>query len=203
MSGGRQREFCKTQALDAAMKVFWKKGYIGASLSHLTEAMGINKPSLYSAYGDKEQLFVEAVNYYLDSYAKPYTRHLFEDVPLKQRIHNYMLAVLSGQCHDDTPRGCFVSLSVTEAESGAFPDAAAESVRHARDFAEKSLRKLFKQEISKGNLDSSVDPKSLAQYLLLVLHGTAAMARGGKSKKELEALVKTAVDAICNQYGIG
>ncbi len=202
MSGGRQREFCKTQALDAAMKVFWKKGYVGASLSHLTEAMGINKPSLYAAYGDKEQLFIEAINYYLDIYAKPHTSHLLEDLPLKQRLLNYMLAVLDGQCHYDRPQGCFVSLCVSEAESGVFPDAAAQSVGQAKDYAEKLLRKLFKQETAKGNLDSSIDPKSLAQYLLIILHGTAAMARGGKSKRDLEPLVKMAVNTICNEYGI-
>ena len=62
MAGGRQRSFDKQQALENAMRVFWQKGFIGASLMDLTESMGINKPSMYAAFGNKEQLFIQATN---------------------------------------------------------------------------------------------------------------------------------------------
>ena len=65
MATGRPRTFCVDQALDIALKVFWKKGYEGTSIDDLTDAMGINRPSLYSAFGNKEQLFRKALDRYL------------------------------------------------------------------------------------------------------------------------------------------
>ena len=76
MAAGRQREFDKQVALDAAMNVFWLNGYTGTSLSDLTDAMGINKPSLYAAFGNKEALFVRALNHYIDKHGSPHLEAL-------------------------------------------------------------------------------------------------------------------------------
>ncbi len=83
MAGGRKLEFDKEQALEAAMCVFWKKGFVGASLSDLTEGMGINKPSLYATFGNKEALFIQATQHYLDKYSKPKTELLQTDAEAK------------------------------------------------------------------------------------------------------------------------
>ena len=89
MAGGRKREFDKQNALNAAMKVFWNKGYLGASLTDLTEGMGINKPSMYSAFGNKEKLFLEATQYYIDHHAKPHAELLSEPgIDISRRVEN-------------------------------------------------------------------------------------------------------------------
>ncbi len=78
MSAGRKRTFDEEQALEAAMRVFWQKGYVGTSLSDLTAALGINKPSLYAAFGNKEQLFASALARYGSRYGLPHAEHLLE-----------------------------------------------------------------------------------------------------------------------------
>ena len=112
MSVGRQREFCTSEALENAMKVFWKHGYLGASLAELTEAMGISKPSMYGTYGNKEKLFVQAVDYYIEHFASPHGEHLHGEKPLKQRLRSFIFSILKSQCDNQNPKGCLVSLSV-------------------------------------------------------------------------------------------
>ena len=110
MTAGRKREFDKDKALKAAMLVFWEKGYAGTSMADLTASMGINKPSLYAAFGNKEQLHRRA----LELYAKHYgganiTRLQDESLPLRQRLSKFLDAVVDMQFDEDLPRGCLVS----------------------------------------------------------------------------------------------
>ena len=204
MVAGRQRSFCKTQALENAMRVFWKKGYAGASLTDLTTAMGINKPSLYSAYGNKEQLFIAAVEYYIEEHAKPLTNVLHESGSLKERISNYLLHVIDGQCRGETvticggdvPSGCFISSTISESESDDFPEQARDVVYKMRDFSEHYLTDFLATEQSEGNLANDVDVKAMAQFLVTIMHGTAAMARGGKTKDELISTINTTLNVL-------
>ncbi len=204
MVAGRQRSFCKTQALENAMRVFWKKGYAGASLSDLTTAMGINKPSMYSAYGNKEQLFIAAVEYYIEHHARPLTSVLHEEGTLNERISNYLMRVIDGQCGGDSvkvctgnvPNGCFISSTISESESDDFPQQARDAVYRMRDFAEHYLIDFLAAEQKAGSLDASVDVKAIALYLVTLMHGTAAMARGGKSKQELLSTINTTLKLI-------
>lgn len=204
MVAGRQRTFCKTQALENAMRVFWKKGYAGASLADLTAAMGINKPSLYSTYGNKEQLFIAAVEYYIQEHAQPLTNVLHQQGTLKERLSNYLLRVIDGQCRGesvqvcdgDVPNGCFISSTISESESDDFPEQAREVVYKMRDFSEHYLIDFLTNEQTMGNLATDVDVKSMAQYLVTMMHGTAAMARGGKSKDELVNTINTTLKIL-------
>ncbi|VAW47613.1 Transcriptional regulator, AcrR family, partial [hydrothermal vent metagenome] len=122
MAGGRQRSFDKQQALENAMRVFWQKGYIGASLMDLTESMGINKPSMYAAFGNKEQLFIQATQNYLENYASGHAIHLeHQEFRLVLRLKNYLMSAVASQCGKDGPKGCFLSVCVTEAASQDMP----------------------------------------------------------------------------------
>ena len=97
MSG--KRTFDDEKALESAMGVFWKKGYAGASLAELTQSMGINKPSMYRTFGNKEALFLKATQRYIEKNAQPHFVHLQQEgIPLAQRIKNYMTSVVSEQC---------------------------------------------------------------------------------------------------------
>jgi len=197
MAGGRQREFDKQEALDAAMRVFWKKGFAGASLSDLTDSMGINKPSLYSTFGNKEQLFVQATGHYLSHYAQRH-RHFLEEkgLSVKARLRNFMLSAVRAQCDKSCPKGCYISLCVAESAGEEMPEGAANMTEKALSDNESALVTFFKNEQAEGNLPSHKPPKSLALYIMTVLHGTATMARAGKKMKDLEWVVDQALTGL-------
>jgi AcrR family transcriptional regulator len=197
MAAGRQRTFKKEEALDKAMHVFWKKGYVGASLSDLTNSMGINKPSMYSTFGNKEQLFVQATDHYIEQYAKPHVRFLLEEgKPLGERVRNYMESTLAAQCDNQGPKGCYISLCVAESAGESIPEMATATIESARDFGSTYLTQFFTDEIHKQNLPSDRNPSEMALFLITILHGTAALARGGKSFEELEPLLDQALVAL-------
>lgn len=197
MAGGRQREFDKGQVLNAAMLVFWQKGYAGSSLADLTGAMGINKPSMYAAFGNKEQLFVQAAQHYMVTYAQPQFTLLYEpNVLIKQRVTNYLSTVISAQCAGERPLGCFVSLCIAEAANQCMPPAANDIIEQAKHYGEQALTELFNQEKASGKLSKAFNASLNATLIITFLHGTAAMARGGKSLTELAPLVDSMVANI-------
>lgn len=197
MAGGRKLEFDKSQALDAAMQMFWTKGYQGTSLSDLTGAMGINKPSMYATFGNKEELFIKATNHYLESYSKPKTEKLYESgKPLKQRLKNYLMAVMKGQCDERFPRGCYLSLCIGEAGGDSIPDAAQAAVEEAGGFPLSNLENFLKtdQEAIELNLESGAKDKAV--FLIAILNGTASLARSGMGEEDLEPVIDRALAAV-------
>ncbi len=194
MTAGRQREFDTQIALKKALHVFWKKGYGGASLSDLTLQMGINKPSLYAAFGNKEALFISACTYFIDHYSKPYIHLLHtQNKSVMQRLSDYLKSIVTVQCDTSKPSGCFISMSVTEAVGEAIPTGALNAIKNASRFAEDYLTRFFEQELpSKGGINQ-YNARELAIYSLSVLHGTAAQARNGKSEKQLHSVVDLAL----------
>ena len=199
MSGGRKLEFDKQQALESAMYTFWKKGYVGSSLSDLTASMGINKPSLYSTFGNKEQLFIHTIDYYLEHNAKPYVQLLHdESLPLKQRLTNYMMNICSVQFEPEKPQGCFISCCINEGAGETIPANALEVITEVRQSYENFLIEFISQEIKVGHLSEEVSPESVALFIITVLHGTAAMARAGKVLEEIEPVILLAVNSVGN-----
>ena len=190
MAGGRQREFCKLEALEKAMLVFWKKGFVGASLTDLTKSMGINKPSMYAAFGNKEQLFILSTEHYLENHASKHTKFLYlENMSLKKRLKAYLMSALASQCNETGPKGCYISLCVTESAGDGLPLDAYNTIEKTKDQAEELLTDFFTDEQNKNNLSNTTKPNELARYIVTVLHGLAAMARGNKSILELEPVV--------------
>ena len=197
MAVGRKREFDMSQALDAAMQMFWTKGYQGTSLSDLTGTMGINKPSMYAAFGNKEALFIQATNHYLEKYAKPKTEYLYEaGTPLKQRLKNYLMAVVRGQCEEETPRGCYLSLCIGEAGGDAIPTDARATVEEAGSFPLKNLQNFLATDLESIELNLNVDAKEKALFLITILNGTAALTRVGMGKAGLEPVIDRGLAAV-------
>jgi len=197
MAGGRKLEFDKQQALEAAMQVFWHKGYLGASLSDLTSSMGINKPSMYSTFGNKEKLFLQATEHYIETYAKIHLAYLSQpDKPLRTRLKEYLLSVIATQCDASTPMGCYVTLCMAEIASGELPDQARELISQASVFMPAMLEDLFNQDQEAIALGLDKTAKSNAISLAALLNGTAAMARLDYSLEELEPAIDNALDGI-------
>ena len=197
MSAGRKREFETNKALHNAMLTFWEKGFTGASLTDLTTNMGINKPSLYSAFGNKENLFVSATDYYTQTYSLPNIAKLHADnLSVKQRLTNFLVAVIKTQCEPKLPSGCFVSLCASEVAGECMPDKAVEAIRKVQNATEEYLAEFFEQEKQQGNLAIHFDVSLSTLFTMTFIHGTAAMARSGKSVDEIEQMIKPAVNSI-------
>jgi AcrR family transcriptional regulator len=187
---GRPREFCVDQALAAALRVFWRKGFDGASLTDLTEAMGITRPSLYAAFGNKEELFRKALDLYgreklayvQSALAAPTARGVAE-----RMLHGSLEIITSG-CD---PVGCFGVVS-----SVACTDHA-ESIRSEvvarRAASEKAIIERFREASESGDLPANVEPEGLARYLMAIMQGMSVQASAGATRADLEQLIDTSL----------
>ncbi len=184
---GRPREFDADEALDRALEVFWRKGYEGASLSELTEAMGINRPSLYAAFGNKEELFRKALDRYADGPAA-YTREALNAPTARGVLERLLHGAAEALTHPDYPPGC---LGVHGALSCG---EAAESIRDelsARRAAyEVLLRQRLERARTEGDLATDIACADLARLVMTVMQGMAVQAAGGASREDLRRVAE-------------
>ena len=197
MAAGRHRAFDKEEALESAMLVFWQNGYVGTSLADLTQAMGINKPSMYAAFGNKEQLFMSALEQYVGQYNAPYFAHLIEpNKPLKERFYTYMRAVAGMLCHPDFPPGCMMINSTSESVGRQIPEEAHNLITRINENVRQQLTDFFAEEQHNGRIHEDRSPKTLALYLLSVNSGMAVLARSGATVDELDGVIQHVVETI-------
>ena len=121
---GRKRAFDREIALDKAMRVFWNNGFAGTSVSNLTSELGINTPSLYAAFGNKEQLFKEVMSHYSTHYVSRHYKNLIgeSELSFKERLEVCFSGLIALFTDGETPLGCLLVKSVNESESVAFPE---------------------------------------------------------------------------------
>ncbi len=191
-SPGRPRAFCVERALDQALKVFWQKGYEGTSLSDLTEAMGINRPSLYAAYGNKEALFRKALDRYIEGSAA-FLRRSMEQPTSRAVVEYLLLSSADGVTCPDNPHGCLtVRCALSSGE-------AADSIRlelvSRRVDGESILRKRLERAQVEGDLPTDASPADLARYVMTVHQGMSVQAASGASREQLRRVVETALKA--------
>jgi AcrR family transcriptional regulator len=189
---GRPRGFDADRALDAALKVFWQKGYEGATMPELTAAMRINRPSLYAAFGDKQALFRKAMQRYQDGPAA-YARAALTAPTARQVVELLLRGAIKQMGNRHNPRGCFA------VQSALACSADAESVRKdltaCREASVKALRERFKRAKREGDLPRSADPAALARYVATVLHGMSVQAASGASASEMRRVAEMALRA--------
>jgi AcrR family transcriptional regulator len=170
---GRPREFDCDEALDRALEVFWRKGYEGASLAELTEAMGINRPSLYAAFGNKEALFRRALDRYADGPAA-YTREAL-NAPTARKVAERLLLgaadALTDPCHPPGCLGVMGALTCGEA-------------------AEKLLKLRLERAKSEGDLPAETNCADLARLVMTITQGMSVQAAGGASRKDLRKVAE-------------
>jgi AcrR family transcriptional regulator len=187
---GRPREFCTDQALVAALRVFWQRGYEGASLTELTEAMGITRPSLYAAFGNKEALFRKA----LDLYEREKLDYINQalDAPTARGVAERLLrGTLMMQCCPTDPRGCLSMIAV----AGCAPQG--EAVKHEvsswRTKIDAAILARFERAQAEGDLPEGFTPVGVGRLLNMLVYGLNAMAAAGIEPDQLEAGVETAL----------
>jgi AcrR family transcriptional regulator len=194
MTAGRNRSFDKDNALEQAMLVFWTNGYPGASLSDLTNAMGINKSSLYSTFSNKEELFIQAVDLYSNKHGLVHTDELFKtEKKLPERVRNYLLSIAQMMTRFDLPTGCLICNSTSEIAGDCLPDSAKKSISAMNKQTVISLTTFFEKEQHEGNLDEKCSAKTLANYLTTLQFGLAISARNGSDVEELIEVIDFAI----------
>jgi len=194
---GRPREFDVDKALDAALVVFWRQGFEGASLSDLTSAMGINRPALYSAFKSKKKLFMRALDrYYAVDAAR--TFKVVEEPTARRVTEQYLLRSAEQLTNPRRPLGCFVLQSALVcSEENA--DIAAYMSRQ-RSMQEDLLRARYVKAQKEGDLAADEDPASLARFVCTFRQGLAVMACGGMTRTKLKDSVRRMLTGL---YGDG
>ncbi|AND89193.1 MULTISPECIES: TetR/AcrR family transcriptional regulator [Bradyrhizobium] len=193
MGMGRPREFDAETALDQAMEVFWRHGYEGATIAQLTEAMGINPPSLYACFGNKEGLLKAA----LDRYTK--LRNVWMDgvvsAPTAREVAERMLmGIADKQTDPANPPGCLLVQGGIACGSGSENVPFELAARRAQN--EDQLRDRFVRAKAEGDLKSSSDPAALARYVSAVSVGMGVMASSGADREALRQVASVAVQAV-------
>jgi AcrR family transcriptional regulator len=187
---GRPRAFDTLKALDSAMRVFWRKGYLGASLSDLTDAMRINRPSLYAAFGNKESLFRKALDHYSKG-PSAYLREALRAPNAHAVVERVLRGVVDLLTDPQTPATC---LWVHGALScGDDPLQEEFAAQRAAGLAE--LRTRLKRAIAEGDLPAGSDADALAHYVQTVNFGLTVQASTGATRKELLRIVQVALKA--------
>ena len=190
VSKGRPREFCTQRALAAALGVFWSKGYEGASMADLTDAMGITKPSLYAAFGNKEALFHKALDLY-EAEKLEYTREALKQ-PTARAVAEYMMrGAIDAHLSSVDPKGCLGVISATAC--GAEAESIKAHVIERRRSSRAALVERFEQAQADGDLPDHVDVAALTQFLLALLQGMMVQAGSGATRADLERVVDTSL----------
>ncbi|BAC89361.1 TetR/AcrR family transcriptional regulator [Gloeobacter violaceus] len=187
---GRPRAFNIDTALDQALLLFWRKGYLGTSLTDLTEAMGINRPSLYAAFGNKETLFRKALDRYRDQHNY---RDALEEPTARRVIERMMQGVVDLVTNPGNPSRCLVTQSLLACAEPEDP--LHQELAERRAAGEIAIRARFERALSEGDLPPDADPAALARFVLTVNAGLSVQAAGGASRTELLQVVQTALQA--------
>jgi AcrR family transcriptional regulator len=190
---GRPRKFDEQAALDAAMRVFWEKGYEGTSLDDLTAAMGINRSSLYSTFGDKEALFGRVMAHYGEG-PMGYMHEALALPSARAVIEALLAGTVEFLADPGHPRGC---LSL---QGGLACGTGVESVRQAmigwRRTALVALQKRLRRAKREGDIGRDLDPTDLARYVLVLLNGLGIQAANGATRAEMQRAVELAIRTL-------
>src|SRR5262245_18361993 len=162
MSVGRPRAFDIDTALDRALDVFWRKGFEGASLPDLTHAMGINRPSLYAAFGNKESLFRKAVERYEEKHAGR-IRNALDEPDVRIAIEKLLRGNIELFTDPQNPRGCFIVQGALAC--GEEANVLKEILSDRRSSFRAQLRKRFSRAIQTGELLPGANADDLARYV--------------------------------------
>jgi AcrR family transcriptional regulator len=179
---GRPREFNFDNALDRAVLVFWRNGYEGASIADLTEAMGINAPSLYAAFGNKEGLFRKAVDRYVEKCAGFWGEALAEPTA-RATVEHLLRASADFVTDEHNPRGCLFVRGPMSCSEAA--DKIACELVARRSTGEERLRQRLERAKIAGEVPPELDPADYARYIMTVLEGMSVQAAGGASRADL------------------
>ena len=183
----RPREFDRTDVLDRATRLFWRRGYGGTSLNDLETEMGIGRTSIYGTFGGKENLFLEAVDHYDATYSVKLRTALAAGGGVRVAIERYFDELLIAFADPDLPLGCLITNVAVEGDRGA--------TRLGRKIASSIARtedvfyRLFRDGQAAGEVEPEVDARALARFFVTITHGLSTLAKGLPSASSLQDVV--------------
>jgi len=191
---GRPRAYEPDVALGKALDLFRKDGFAATSLDDLSAATGMNRPSLYGAFGDKRELYIKSYRRYRDD-ARAAMLNLFRDeMPIRRRLERIYAIALDIYLSGESPRGCFTVM--TAASEAVFDPEIRAMVLEGFAELDKAFAACFRRAKERGELREGADPVVLAQLASATIHTIAIRARAGVPRKELEGIGKGAIDAM-------
>ncbi|WP_315736503.1 MULTISPECIES: TetR/AcrR family transcriptional regulator [unclassified Bradyrhizobium] len=196
MGIGRPRTFDRDTALDQAMEVFWRHGYEGATIAQLTDAMGINPPSLYAAFGSKEALLRAALDRYT-ARREAWMDEVLSAPTAREVTARMLMGVAEKQTDPSNPPGCLLVQGGLACGSGSANVPFELAARRAQ--TEAQLRQRFDRAKGEGDLAATADPAALARYVSAVITGMSVMASSGADREALTQVALVAIKAIEDQ----
>src|SRR5882757_5400824 len=190
---GRPREFDRDAALEAAMLLFWRKGFAATSMNDLCDAMGLRSPSLYAAFDSKEALYLEALEHYVRTQGSPVWDRLAEGATARAGIENLLIAGTESLPKSRAiPAGCMATLAAVGDE---WPAPITRVAKKGRLEMLGMLRSRLETAVGKGELPASTDIDSLSRFYLSVFQGMAVQAQDGAAQAELRGVAAAAMAA--------
>lgn len=190
MSRGRPREFDRTEALNKAMLLFWRKGYTATSMSDLYEAMGIKSPSLYAAFGSKENLYDEVLQHYEQCVAPLIWGDMEQEPSPKRAVASWLECSADMLTRCDLPHGCMVTLSAVASEGN---DRLGQRVQAMRNGGMALLKARLAQAQAQGELPADTDIDALTRLYTSIQQGMSIQARDGASRETLLGIARMAM----------
>lgn len=187
---GRPLAFNQDEALDKALKVFWSRGYEGASMAELADALGINKPSIYAAFGNKEELFRKALTRYVTGPAA-FVTEAMKQPTARQAVEEFLLQAVGFFSDPSTPNGCMIVQAALTGGQGSSV-IQQELIAYRKNF-EASFNERFELAQAQGDLPPNVKTKQLAKYIATIHQGMSVQATSGATREELQAIVEMAM----------
>jgi AcrR family transcriptional regulator len=190
---GRPKNFDRSVALQQAMKLFWERGYEGASFDDLTAAMGISASSFYNSFGSKERLYQEATEAYMAVAGKWFDDELNADTDTKTAFHRLLTVAAREFTRNDLPTGCMVSLACTQVPP-ALTCLRDTMVRYRRA-AQSAMAARIQRGIDESDVPKGTDVAAMAAFYSALSRGLAAQARDGASRERLQEIVEVGMRA--------
>lgn len=186
---GRPRTFDVDAALDKAVEVFWKYGFQDASMQELTRAMGLSKPSLYAAFGDKEALYLKALQRYVSLLVVRHGGALNDEPDGRRAISGFLKSMASMFADPALPGGCFVVNGSADCGGSSMPPAVETALRGATQASEGLLRERLERARRDGQLAANARPAELASLFMSIIAGMGVMAKSGADVNKLNTVI--------------
>ncbi|MGP4020596.1 TetR/AcrR family transcriptional regulator [Saccharopolyspora sp. 5N708] len=187
---GRPREFDLDEALAAALRVFWAKGFEGTTIADLTEATQLKRGSIYAAFGSKEGLFRRALDRYVETVFS-YADDALAQPAVRAVVERFLRGAVQACTGETTPAGCLLVQGALVAGDEARE--IRDELANRRAIGNARLRERFERAAAEGDLPAHVDPEAAAHYVSALAQGIAVEASSGVSRARLEQLVDLAL----------
>ncbi len=190
---GRPLSFDREKALNKAMHQFWSTGYETTSVADLTAAMGITAPSLYTAFGDKESLFLECVRLYTQPGLEALSARIGQAASARSAAENLLNIAAQTFTQPNAPAGCLVASAASSGSETS--ERVRNALKNVRETTRLALQKRADDDAREGRLARGTTPKALVNMTMAILHGMSTLARDGADRQSLQELARAAMAA--------